>query len=128
MHNIITLSGSALAAVAVLGAALTSGRPHRQLWLLPALGALLLGGWTLYAVFAGGFRAYWPLFLSSAWGYQMWFDLLIALALAFAALVTPMRTVGMRPLIWALAVIAGGSVGLLALAARLLYLQADRKP
>jgi hypothetical protein len=67
-----------------------------------------------------GFRAEHT---GNLWGQQIWFDLLLAAGTAWAALLPQLRAQGMRPAPWLLAVVCTGSIGLLAMVARLLHLR-----
>lgn len=57
------------------------------------------------------------------WGTQVWYDLLIATSLALFFIVPRARAAGMNPLPWILFVAATASIGLLALVARLWWLE-----
>jgi hypothetical protein len=58
------------------------------------------------------------------WGVQIWLDLLQAALVGFVLLVPRARAQGMRPVPWLLGVAATGSIGLMAMVARVLYLEA----
>lgn len=95
-------------------------------WLLPAgagAGFLL---WTLIAVVNEGATGFWAEHTRNLWGNQIWFDLLFAAALALTFMVPRARALGMRTLPWTVLVLATGSIGLLAMAARILFLEAAR--
>lgn len=57
------------------------------------------------------------------WGTQVWYDLLISVSLALFFILPRARAVGMRPLPWTLFVAATASIGLLAMVARLFWLE-----
>lgn len=57
------------------------------------------------------------------WGIQVWYDLLIAASLALFFIVPRARAVGMNIPLWALFVAITASIGLLAMAARLFWLE-----
>ncbi|MCL4673044.1 MAG: hypothetical protein KJZ64_08925 [Sphingomonadaceae bacterium] len=57
------------------------------------------------------------------WGIQVWYDLLIATSLALFFIMPRARAAGMRPLPWVLLVAATASIGLLAMVARLWWLE-----
>ncbi len=67
---------------------------------------------------------FWADHTACMWGNQIWYDLLLAGALAFGALGKEASELGLNKPLWALATAASGSVGLLAMKARILYLQA----
>lgn len=92
-------------------------------WRLPAGAAAGLALWSLVAGLAEGPLGFWPEHTRNLWGNQIWFDLLLAAATAFALLVPRARAVGMWVPLWGVAVLASGSIGLLAMAARVLHLE-----
>ena len=57
------------------------------------------------------------------WGAQVWYDLLIAASLALFFIMPRARAVGMNPVPWVLFVAATASIGLLAMVARLFWLE-----
>lgn len=92
-------------------------------WILPALAALLFAGWSLHAVVLEGWLGFWNEHIRNAWGNQIWFDLLLAFGCAWALIVPRLRAVGMRPLPWLLLLFCTGSIGLLLMFARCLFLE-----
>ena len=97
-------------------------------WRAPATLSLLFLGWSVFAAVTEGPTGFWPEHVRNAWGNQIWFDLLLAAGVAFAALAPAARQVGMNTRLWLLLVAATGSIGLLAMLARLRYLQAQPAP
>ena len=91
----------------------------------PAAFALLFLGWSTFAALTEGPTGFWPEHVRNAWGNQIWFDLLLAATVAVAALAPAARAVGMNTRLWLLLVAATGSIGLLAMLARLRYLQSQ---
>lgn len=57
------------------------------------------------------------------WGTQVWYDLLISVSLALFFILPRARAAGMKPLPWVLFVAATASIGLLAMVARLWWLE-----
>lgn len=92
-------------------------------WLVPAAFAVAFLGWSLFTVGMEGPLGFWPNHTANAWGNQVWFDLLLAIGTAWALLLPRARAVGMRPLPWLVLIVASGSIGLLAMVARCLYLE-----
>lgn len=92
-------------------------------WLLPASASLLFLGFSLYAIASEGPFGFWLEHTRSAWGNQIWIDLLLALAVAWAALLPQLRQQHMRPTPWLILIILSGCVGMTAMVARLTYLQ-----
>lgn len=117
----------ALAAAAALlaGLVLATFDPTRLrgAWVVPAAASLLFAAFSAVAVALEGPVGFWPVHTANLWGNQVWIDLLIAALVGFAALAPTARTLRMRPLSWLLLTLATGSIGLLAMAARVLFLR-----
>lgn len=62
------------------------------------------------------------------WSTQVWFDLLLASSIAWSALLPRARRVGMHGAPWAIALVLTGSLALLPMLARILYLEARQRP
>lgn len=97
------------------------------------------GSYGLAAALSGGFAAFtavtianegvatvWANHTSNLWGVQVWWDLLISVVLALFFLAPRARAVGMSLPLWALFVAATASIGLLAMAARVFWLESHR--
>jgi hypothetical protein len=93
-------------------------------WLIPAALSLLFLILSVDVVVKAGPLGFWTEHLRGPWGAQIWCDLLLAAGTAVALLLPRARAVGMRPVPWMLAVLASGSIGLLAMTARCLFLEA----
>ena len=98
-------------------------RPERLPWLLPAALGVAFSGVTLYVVGTEGLMQFWDNHVANWAGNQVWFDLLLAVSIAFYLIAPRARAVGMKLLPWAIAVIATASVALLPMLARLLWLE-----
>jgi hypothetical protein len=70
-----------------------------------------------------GLIQFWINHTTNLAGSQVWFDLLISVALAFILLLPRARAQGMAILPWAIAVAATASIALLVMVARLLWLE-----
>lgn len=105
--------------LAIVRAGLTSSR---QAWIIPATLAPIFLAWSLNAVLREGPLGFWPEHVRNAWGNQIWFDLLLGVGTAFALLAPRARAKGMRLAPWFVAIACTGCVGLLAMAARYLFL------
>ena len=90
-------------------------------WVAPAALCASFTAWSVHAVVDGGPLGFWPEHTGNAWEAQIWFDLLLALGVAWYLLQPRLRHHGIAPLPWFALVVATGSIGLLALLARLLY-------
>lgn len=92
-------------------------------WLLPACAAAGFLLWSLVAAVREGATGFWSEHTRNLWGNQIWFDLLFAAAAALAFMLPRARALGMRPLPWTLLVLSTGSIGLLAMVARIRFLE-----
>lgn len=105
---------------------LRDGRAAAIPWTLPAgLSAAFLA-WSLLAVGVEGPLGFWTEHTRNIWGNQIWCDLLLAAGSAWVLVLPRARAVGMAPLPWLLLVFGTGSIGLLAMLARLFQLEARR--
>lgn len=113
----------ALFIVAALALLLRQDKAPPGTWLVPAGLAALFLGWSLYTVAAEGPLGFWYEHTRNGWGNQVWFDLLLALGVAWALLLPRARSARMRPLPWLVLILCTGSIGLLAMLARCLFLE-----
>jgi hypothetical protein len=104
------------------------GAQMRWAWVAPAALAFLFLAWSLFAVSREGLLGVWPEHVRNAWSNQVWFDLLLGIGSAFVLLAPRARAVGMRPGPWFVAVACTGSIGLLAMLARYLFLAERSEP
>jgi hypothetical protein len=95
-------------------------------WVIPAGICALFLAWSLYTVAAEGPLGFWPNHTQTAWGNQVWFDLLIAVGISWALLMPRARAAGMRLLPWAALILCTGCIGLTAMLARCCYLEQRR--
>jgi len=96
-------------------------------WTVPAVLTVLFGGYTLWVVAAEGPLGFWQNHVTNLWGLQVWWDLIIAIAVGFFLLQPRARAVGMNPWPWVPVMFCTGSIGLLAMLARMLFLE-SRQP
>jgi len=121
MHTLLAALAAALFVTFIGTHAL---RPTTRLsWRLPALASLVFLGFSVHAVTSEGMLGFWPEHVHGAWGNQIWFDLLLAASIGWVTLVPRALRVGMQPWPWALALCLTGSIGLLAMLSRVLYLE-----
>jgi len=92
-------------------------------WRIPAAFSAVFLVWSLFALTQGGLGGVWVEHTRNAWGNQIWFDLLLAIGVGWALLQPRARAAGMRPWPWLALLLATGSVGLLAMLARCLFLE-----
>lgn len=92
----------------------------------PELAAVLFAAFAAFSAFTiaqEGVMAVVVNHTMNFWGTQVWYDLLIAVSLALFFIVPRSRSAGMNPLPWVLFVAATASIGLLAMVARLWWLE-----
>ena len=95
-------------------------------WALPAtLGALFLV-FSLVTLAQDGLLQFWVNHTTNFTGNQVWFDLVMAIAIAFYLIAPRARAVGMPLLPWGIAVIATACIALLPMLARLVWLEQRR--
>lgn len=121
--ELIGLAGFAVAAIAMLLVTQTKQRVSWPAWLVPAAVVVPFAAWTGVAVVEEGLFGFWPMLMESHWGLQVWFDRLMSVTAAFFLLQNRARAAGMKSEVWVLAVIFTGSVGLLLMLARTVYLE-----
>jgi hypothetical protein len=92
-------------------------------WALPALGSVLFFAFSAVAMVTEGPMGFGVDHTRDLWGNQIWMDLLLATSVGWALIAPRARAVGMPLAPWLLTVIATGSIGFLAMAARLLWLE-----
>jgi hypothetical protein len=113
--------GAVIALIVVVYLALA--RPARD---SASLAAAVLGGFvgfTAVAIWAEGPLGFLNVHIAGLWGVQVWYDLVISLAVALLFVAPRARAVGVRVPLYALATGLLGSIGLLALVARTFWLE-----
>jgi hypothetical protein len=122
LTQILPLIAGLGTAITVLFIAINPERKMKGSWRFPALLCLAFAGWSIWAILNEGPTGFWPEHTRNLWGVQIWFDLLLAASVGFAAIARPAARLGMQPLVWALFILSSGSIGLLAMFSRYLYL------
>lgn len=117
------IAGGIVFAVAILVAMMAGGKQPKNIWMLPGIFAALFVGWTVYAIVVEGPLGFWPEHTRNLWGNQIWFDLLFGIGIAWAFLAPRAKALGMRLLPWLAFILSTGSIGLLTMFSRFLYLQ-----
>lgn len=117
--------GMVFAVAAILMMLARPGAPGNAL----LAGALSAGfaGFTAITIAAEGV---FPVILnhtSNLWGVQVWWDLLFALTVAYFLILPRARAADMNLWPWTLFILATASIGLLAMCARLFWLEQERK-
>ena len=128
MNATLPIAAALLFVVLAVAAMRHPERRPKWLWRLPA--ALCAGflAFSLFAVGIEGSFGFWPEHTRNLWGNQIWFDLLLAVGIAWFLIVPPARKLGMHLPLWLLLIVTTGCIGFTAMLARLLYLQAHTGP
>lgn len=123
MTAVITVA-AALAFVSFTVYVVASDGVHaRNRWLFPAAASLFFLLFSLYAISVEGIFGFWIEHTRNFLANQIWMDLLLAVGIAWFFVVPQAKALGMRPLPWLVLIASTGSIGLLAMTARLLYLR-----
>jgi hypothetical protein len=101
--------------------------PSKPSWVWPAMLGLAFALFSTIAVIHDGPTGFWPEHSERGlWGNQIWFDLLLAASAAFALALPRLRAQGMNPWLWLALIAMSGSIGLMAMLARLWWLESRR--
>lgn len=114
---ILALTGLVVFIICAIGA----GQGTIRAWWVPALVCAAFFAYSLWPVVSLGPLGFWTEHVRNPWGVQIWFDLLCAFGVGWALLAPRARAVGMTPWPWLALLLATGSIGLLAMLARVLY-------
>jgi len=102
---------------------LINGRDGKTIrWVIPALFGLLFFFFSVVTIEREGLLGFWPNHSQGFWGNQVWVDLLLALGIAWCLIVPKAKSLGMKLPLWLLFISCSGSIGLLAMFSRFLYL------
>ena len=125
----IALAGGGLVcAVAAILVALTRPNAPGNAMLAAILSAGF-AGFTAITIAAEGVLPVILNHTSNLWGVQVWWDLLFSLGIAYVMILPRARAQGMNLPLWTALILATASIALLAMCARLFWLErADAKP
>lgn len=124
VNTIVPAAAAIAVAIAGIGAALAahaSGRLMRRQ--IPALLSAAFFAGSLIPIQTGGAFGFWAEHTRNDWTNQIFLDLLLCAGCAYFLLLDRARAVAMPVLPWFLAIAASGSIGLLAMTARVLFLE-----
>lgn len=92
-------------------------------WWIPSLASAGFFGFSLVAVLQEGPTGFWVEHTQHLWGNQIWMDLLFAATVGWSYLAPRLRRFGMNPIPWVFVLAATGSIGMLGLWSRVLWLE-----
>ncbi|WP_232725704.1 hypothetical protein [Qipengyuania seohaensis] len=119
----ILAAGGLASAVIALGYIL-AGSPKIGSGILAAALAAGFAAFTAVTIAREGVLLVWTNHTQNLWGVQVWWDLLFAVVVAVFLIAPRARAAGMKMVPWLLFVAATASIGLLAMVARLFWLEA----
>lgn len=125
----IALAGGGLvcAVAAIIVASTRPNAPGNAL--LAAMLAAGFAGFTAITIWAEGVLPVILNHTSNLWGVQVWWDLLFALGVAYVLILPRARAAGMNLPLWTVLILATASIALLAMVARLFWLErAENRP
>ncbi len=114
-------AGLAFAVAAILFIALRPGAPGNAV-----LAGALTAGFAAFSAVTIATEGVLPVVLNhtaNLWGVQVWYDLLFSLSVALFLILPRARAQGMSIAPWVLFILATASIGLLAMCARLFWLE-----
>ena len=117
----LAAGGLVFGVAAILMIAARPGAPGNAL-----LAGALSAGFAAFTAVTIATEGVFPLIpnqTSNLWGVQVWWDLLFSLSVAFFFVVPRARAAGMNVGLWTVFVLATASIGLLAMVARLFWLE-----
>ena len=100
-----------------------NGQQMNNSWLFPAMLSLLFLLFSVKAIVSAGLLGFWVEHTRNVWGNQIWLDLLLGIGIGWYLIVPQARALGMRLYLWLALIVCTGSIGFLAMIARLLYLR-----
>ncbi len=100
----------------------TAGEENPQ-WPIPAFLSALFLCFSIYTMTMEGAMGFAVEHTRNLWGNQITFDLLLAVGAALYFAIPRAKVLGMQPLLWLALVASTGSIGLLAMVARIVYLE-----
>ena len=124
VNTLVPAAAAAVFVVVGIGAAIQAWRISLGgLWWVPALlsAGFFIG--SLRAIATGGTFGFWAEHTRNDWNNQIFLDLLLSASCAYFLLLARARAVSMHVLPWFILIATTGSIGLLAMVARVLFLE-----
>ena len=118
----ILAAGGAVAILLVIAHVLTNREATGSALLAAVLSAAFFG-YTAITIFKEGVVLVWTNHTTNLWGVQVWWDLLFATGTALFFIVPRARAAGMNIVPWVIFTALTASIGLLAMVARLFWLE-----
>lgn len=123
MSSYAILFAAGLAVALVAFAHIVTNREQIGSTMIAAMLSAGFGAFTAVTIFKEGVMPVWLNHTSNLWGVQVWWDLLFSLGVACFFIVPRARAQGMNVVLWLVFVALTASIGLLAMVARLFWLE-----
>lgn len=117
------VSAALFIAIGLAAALRRGGGSGTARWRIPALLAAGFFALSLIPISTGGPFGFWGEHIRNDWNNQIFLDLLLCAGCAWFLLLDRARAVSLQVLPWFLAIACLGSIGLLAMLARVLFLE-----
>lgn len=112
--------------VITLTALRSGGSVQKHAWKIATVFCAGFIAWSVAAILREGPTGFWPVHTQTLWGNQVWFDLLMALTMAWVLIVPRAKAAGMKLPLWLLFILCSGSIGFSAMLARMFFLESRR--
>ena len=124
VNTLVPAAAAAIFLVVGIGAAIKAQRISLGgLWWVPALLSAAFFVGSLRAIATGGTLGFWAEHTRNDWNNQIFLDLLLSASCAYFLLLARARAASMQILPWFGLIAVTGSIGLLAMVARALFLE-----
>ncbi len=118
MHSALALCGGAALVLFAVYLIQNKANPAED-WRFPAFVSFLFLAYSGFTVYQEGPTGFWVEHTRNFWGNQIWFDLLLFASAALFFMVPRAKKLGMNLFFWIPLAIATGSIGLMAMLARI---------
>lgn len=99
------------------------GRTFKVTWVAPTLLSGVFLAFSVITLMQEGIWGFWTNHAANLWGNQVWIDLLIAIGLGWTLISPRAKRLNMALPLWALGIVFTGCIGLLAMVARVMWLE-----
>lgn len=123
LFQILPIAAGCLFLIITIWVLLKPAKDGRRGWAIPSLLFILFTGFSIYTVATDGLIGFWNNHTVNASGNQVWFDLLLAIGIAWTLILPRARAQNMRLPLWLAFICCTGCVGVLAMLSRLFWLE-----
>ncbi len=123
MQPLEYLAAGGLATVVIVAFLIATNKAGAGNALVAATLSGAFAGYSAITIWQEGVIQVWVNHTSNLWGVQVWWDLLFAVGIALFLIAPRARAAGMNVPLWTIGVLATASIALLAMCARLFWLE-----